>query len=459
MYSSERTICAISSPAGTGAIAIIRLSGEKAIEISSKILQNSARFIKAKPGQFVFSRILQENKEILDEVMIVKFKSPQSYTGENMVEIYCHGSIFIQNEIINLLLNHGLSIAKPGEFTKRAFLNCKMDLSQSEAVADIISSNSLESHRLAINQMKGKVSSEINFLRDKMIELTALMELELDFGEEDVEFADRKSILELISQLQTRINSLISSFRYGHAMKSGVPVVIAGEPNTGKSTLLNLLLKEDRAIVSSLPGTTRDTIEEELILDGIKFRLIDTAGIRKSKNKLENEGIKRSQNSIKKAQLILLVIDAKTTDIHLVKYYNSFKESLSKNQFLITVVNKMDLIGSLKKIRIPELDNPIFISALKNKNIEAITKRMTDYVKSMQTGSDDVIISSARHLESLRSTTEALNRAKTALNDGLSGDFVSQDIREAMHFLGEITGQISNEEVLGAIFEKFCIGK
>jgi len=459
MYSSERTICAISSPAGTGAIAIIRLSGEKAIEISSKILQNSSRFIKTKPGQFIFSIILQENKEILDEVMIVKFKSPQSYTGENMVEIYCHGSIFIQNEIINLLLNQGVSIAKPGEFTKRAFLNGKMDLSQSEAVADIISSNSLESHRLAINQMKGKVSSEINFLRDKMIELTALMELELDFGEEDVEFADRKSILELISQLQTRINSLISSFRYGHAMKSGVPVVIAGEPNTGKSTLLNLLLKEDRAIVSSLPGTTRDTIEEELILDGIKFRLIDTAGIRKSKNKLENEGIKRSQNSIKKAQLILLVIDAKNTDIQIIKQIENIKNSIIENQYLIPVINKIDTIEQGRKFQIPELETPVFISAIKNENTDELCERMTDYVKSLQTGANDTIITSARHLEALISTSNSLERAEVALKDGLSGDFVSQDIREAMYLLGEITGKVSNEEVLGAIFAKFCIGK
>jgi tRNA modification GTPase len=298
MYSVDRTICAISSPAGTGAIAIVRLSGDKAIELSTKILQYPEKFVKAKPGQLVFNRILNENSEILDEVMIVKFKSPQSYTGENMSEIYCHGSNFIQNEIINLLIKQGVSIAKPGEFTKRAFLNNKMDLSQSEAVADIISSNSSEFHRLAINQMKGKVSSEINLLRDKMIELTALMELELDFGEEDVEFADRNSILELILQIKNRVKSLINSFRYGNAIKTGVPVVIAGEPNTGKSTLLNTLLKEERAIVSSTPGTTRDTIEEELIIDGIKFRIIDTAGIRKAKNKIENEGVKRSYESI-----------------------------------------------------------------------------------------------------------------------------------------------------------------
>jgi len=459
MYSVDRTICAISSPVGTGAIAIVRLSGEKAIELSSKILQSPEKFLKSKSGQLVFNRILDENNEILDEVMIVKFKSPHSYTGENMTEIYCHGSNFIQNEIVNMLLKQGASIAKPGEFTKIAFLNNKMDLSQSEAVADIISSNSSEFHRLAINQMKGKISSEINLLRDKMIELTALMELELDFGEEDVEFADRNNILELILQLKNRVKSLINSFRYGNAIKTGVSVVIAGEPNTGKSTLLNVLLKEERAIVSSSPGTTRDTIEEELIIDGIKFRLIDTAGIRKAKNKIENEGVKRSFNSIKKAQLILLVIDVKISDVHIVRDLESFQTQLTDNQYLIPVVNKIDLMNPDKKINIPKSLNPIFISAKNNENIDELCKRMTDYVKSLQSGSNDVIITSARHLESLISTNDALERAEVTLKDGLSGDFVSQDIREAMYFLGEITGQISNEEVLGAIFEKFCIGK
>ncbi|HNQ69605.1 MAG TPA: tRNA uridine-5-carboxymethylaminomethyl(34) synthesis GTPase MnmE [Bacteroidales bacterium] len=459
MYSVDRTICAISSPAGTGAIAIVRLSGEKAIELSSNILQFPEKFLKSKSGQLVFNRILDENNEMLDEIMIVKFKSPHSYTGENMTEIYCHGSNFIQNEIVNLLLRQGVCIAKPGEFTKRAFLNSKMDLSQSEAVADIISSNSSEFHRLAINQMKGKVSSEINLLRDKMIELTALMELELDFGEEDVEFADRNNILELMLQLKNRVKVLIDSFRYGNAIKTGVPVVIAGEPNTGKSTLLNVLLKEERAIVSSSPGTTRDTIEEELIIDGIKFRLIDTAGIRKAKNKIENEGVKRSFDSIKKAQLILLVIDAKISDIHVVRDMELFQTKLTDNQYLIPVFNKIDLLKPDKKINIPESLNPIFISAKNNENIDELCNRMTDYVKSLQSGSNDVIITSARHLESLMSTNDALKRAEVALKDGLSGDFVSQDIREAMYFLGEITGQISNEEVLGAIFEKFCIGK
>jgi tRNA modification GTPase len=376
-----------------------------------------------------------------------------------MVEIYCHGSQYIQKELLNLLIDNGASIAQPGEFTKRAFFNGKMDLSQSEAVADIISSDSSESHRIAISQMKGSVSSEIRILREKMIDLTALMELELDFGEEDVEFADRSSILALISEMQNRIKSLISSFRYGNAIKSGVPVVIAGEPNTGKSTLLNALLNEERAIVSAIPGTTRDTIEEELILDGIKFRIIDTAGIRNSSDEIEEIGIKRSFEKIDKAQLILLIIEANQPVSESVNIINEIKSKLRDDQHLIIVINKIDLLKNQSDLELFLNENQIAISAATKQNIDLLCNKMTDYIKSLKVGSNDVIISSARHVESLIATSASLDLAVKALNNNLSGDFVSQDLREAMHFLGEITGQVNNEEVLGAIFARFCIGK
>lgn len=455
----DRTICAISSPAGVGAISIIRLSGADSLKIVQKITKNSAKLQNADAGKMIFCRILNQNNEILDEALIVKFYAPQSFTGENMVEIYCHGSQYIQKEIVNLLIENGASIAQPGEFTKRAFLNGKMDLSQSEAVADVISSNSSESHRIAIRQMKGSISSEINILRSKMIDLTALMELELDFGEEDVEFADRSSIISLIDEMQNRIKSLISSFRFGNAIKSGVPVVIVGEPNTGKSTLLNALLKEDRAIVSAIPGTTRDTIEEELVLDGIKFRIIDTAGIRNSSDEIEEIGIKRSFEKIDKAQLILLMIDINEPESQSINIIENIKSKLRDDQNLIIVLNKTDLLKDKQQTNFAKSKNTIAISAETGENTDLLCSKMTDYVKSLKSGSDDVIISSARHLESLKQTSTSLDRAVLAINDNLSGDFVSQDLREAMYFLGEITGQVSNEEVLGAIFEKFCIGK
>ena len=458
MLTFQNTICAISSPSGVGAIAIIRLSGKDSFSISSALLKNTTKFLQLEAKKLFFTKLVDGNKNTIDEVLISKFIAPESFTGENMVEIYCHGSEFIQKEILNLLILNGAGVAQPGEFTKRAFLNAKMDLSQSEAVADLISSSTSESHRIAMSQMKGKVADEINTLRDKMIELIALMELELDFGEEDVEFADRNQIIDLIDKISNRIESLIASFRYGNAIKSGVPVVIVGEPNVGKSTLLNVLLKEDRAIVSSIPGTTRDTIEEELVLDGIKFKIIDTAGIRESLNEIEEIGIKRTFSKISKAQVIVLMIDANMPIAKQDSLIVSMENKLNAEQFLLVAYNKIDEINSFV---VPESDKHkrIGISAEKDTNIDLLCASLVTFVKSLKIGANDVIITSARHLEALNSTSISLTRAKEAINTGLSGDFVSQDLREAMFFLGEITGQISNEEVLGAIFAKFCIGK
>ncbi|MCK9498420.1 MAG: tRNA uridine-5-carboxymethylaminomethyl(34) synthesis GTPase MnmE [Bacteroidales bacterium] len=453
----DNTICAISSPPGVGAISLIRLTGEKSHEIAENIISSKEKFKNIKAKKLLFTKILT-GKDILDEVLIVKFDAPNSYTGENMLEIYCHGSEFIQQEILHLLIKNGAEIALPGEFTKRAFINGKMDLSQSEAVADIISSNSLEAHRIAVNQLKGGISKEIAILREQMIELISLMELELDFSEEDLEFADRSSILQIIEEIKSKIDLLINSFKYGNAVKNGVPVAIIGEPNTGKSTLLNALLKEDRAIVSEIPGTTRDTIEEEIFIDGIRFRIIDTAGLRESKNIIEEIGIKRSLEKINLSQVILLVIDANSSKNQIDKIIQELEKEIDESKKMILVFNKIDLL----KNEFEEMDFPyesINISAKHGENLDLLYNLLTSYVKTLKTGLGDVILTNSRHIEVFHKINFALDNANEALKIGLSSDFVSQDLREAMHYLGEITGQVSNEEVLGAIFSKFCIGK
>ncbi len=453
----NNTVCAISSPPGVGAISVIRLTGEKSHQILTNIISSKSKYENLKAGKLLFTKILADGN-ILDEVLLVKFDAPNSFTGENMLEIYCHGSEFIQQEILNLLVKNGANIALPGEFTKRAFINGKMDLSQSEAVADIISSNSSESHRLAINQLKGGISNEIALLREKMIELISLMELELDFSEEDVEFADRSRLLQIIQEIKTKINLLIESFKYGNAVKNGVPVAIVGKPNTGKSTLLNTLLKEDRAIVSDIPGTTRDSIEEEIFIDGIKFRFIDTAGLRESKDKIEEIGVKRSLEKINLSQVILLIIEANSSEKEIDTIIKQVEKEINSSQKLILVFNKIDLLNK-ENIDIKYNYESIKISAKHNKNIDLLHNSLSFYVKSLKTGIGDVILTNARHIEVLHKIDLALDRAIEGLNMQLSSDLVSQDLREAMHYLGEITGQVSNEEVLGAIFSKFCIGK
>ena len=453
----NNTVCAISSPPGVGAISVIHLTGEKSHQILTNNISSKSKYENLKAGKLLFTKILADGN-ILDEVLLVKFDAPNSFTGENMLEIYCHGSDFIQQEILHLLVKNGANIALPGEFTKRAFINGKMDLSQSEAVADIISSNSSESHRLAINQLKGGISNEIALLREKMIELISLMELELDFSEEDVEFADRSRLLQIIQEIKTKINLLIESFKYGNAVKNGVPVAIVGKPNTGKSTLLNTLLKEDRAIVSDIPGTTRDSIEEEIFINGIKFRFIDTAGLRESKDKIEEIGVKRSLEKINLSQVILLIIEANSSEKEIDTIIKQVEKEINSSQKLILVFNKIDLLNK-ENIDLKYNYESIKISAKHNKNIDLLHNSLSFYVKSLKTGIGDVILTNARHIEVLHKIDLALDRAIEGLNMQLSSDLVSQDLREAMHYLGEITGQVSNEEVLGAIFSKFCIGK
>lgn len=457
---SNNTICAISSPAGVGAISIIRMTGGESFTILSKSIQNSEKAINAEGSKMIFGKVVDKSGEIIDEVMYSKFPSPNSYTGEDVVEIYCHGSEYIQRKIVEILCENGSEIANPGDFSKRAFLNGKMDLAQSEAIADIISSHSKESHRLAMNQIKGSVSDEIEDLRKQLLELVMLLELELDFSEEDVEFADRSKMQEIIKSLSSKIDLLIDSFKYGNAVKSGVPVVIAGKPNVGKSSLLNAILQEERAIVSEIPGTTRDSIEDEIVIDGIKFRFIDTAGIRESKDKIEIIGIERTYQKIKQALIIFLMVEPDDNDNIKKQILNSLEPYIdSENQKIIIVINKIDTVSDIK-IK-SEFNNyqQIGISAKEKTNIDKIKNILTNTVKDLSPENQNIIITSARHESALKKCQKSLKQASESLNNNISSDFISQDVREAVYYLGEITGAISNEEVLGAIFENFCIGK
>lgn len=462
MKQANSTICAIASAPGNGAIAVIRISGEDSFDIVSKIIKKSEKFLKLEHSKTIYTSIIDQNNETIDDVICVKFYAPHSYTGENSVEIYCHGSDYIQREILQCLIMAGASIAEPGEYTKRAFLNGKIDLSQAEAVADLIAGSTKEAHRISYNQLKGNVSSEIKQLREELIKLHALIELELDFSEEDVEFADRNQIIKLIDIITEKIQNLINTFRYGHAIKNGIPVVIAGEPNVGKSSLLNTLLNDDRAIVSDIPGTTRDTIEEEFILDGYKFRIIDTAGIRESNDTIENLGIQRTYNRINKAEILILMTDVMADKENFLKNFKMLSDNIDLlNKYIILAINKSDLSKTIefKKNEIEHINKIIYISAKTGKNIDALKKELSDYVKKLKPYSANTIISSMRQYEILKKALESLKNSKKSILSGISNDLVSEDIREATYYLSEVTGNISNEEVLGAIFEKFCIGK
>ena len=451
----ETTICAISTASGMGAVGIVRVSGRDSFSVAENIVVRRDAFRSAEPRKMLYTSICDEKGMQLDEVMLAKFVSPSSFTGEDMVEIYCHGSEYIEQQIVAALVHFGAVLARPGEFTQRAFLNGKMDLSQSEAVADLISSSSAESHRVALSQLKGKVSSKIAEMRARMLELTALLELELDFSEEDVEFADRTKLVSLIDDICNETDVLISSFKYGNAVKSGVPVAIVGEPNVGKSTLLNVLLHEDRAIVSSEAGTTRDTVEEEFVLEGIRFRFIDTAGIRKAGSEVEELGIRRTYERLKSARIVLLVLDASADSSHNDLIFNSIVNEIGSDAKLFVVLNKSDLSNG----RCTYGEDSICISALNGTNVDALCRKLVQYVQSLKPETSDVIITNVRHISSLEATRSLLLSAKKSIYDGVPSDFIAQDLREANYHLGEITGAISSDEVLGSIFSKFCIGK
>jgi tRNA modification GTPase len=457
--SNTSTIYALSTPSGTGALALIRVSGNKAITLLECICDR--KLANLEPNKSIFCRI--KHKDIvIDEVVLTYFKGPHSFTGEDTIEISCHGSSFIIQQILNLLEEYGGTMAQPGEFSMRAFLNGKMDLSQAEAVADLIASENEASHSIAMNQLRGGFSDEIKLLREELINFASLIELELDFAEEDVEFANRKQLLALVDKINGILNTLINSFEYGNAIKNGIPVAIVGAPNAGKSTLLNALVNEEKAIVSAIPGTTRDVIEDTVTIEGIQFRFIDTAGIRGNVNdEIEKIGIERSFEKIEQAQIVLYcgsaVKDDNTTGENILIAKEKVEELKEKypNKKIILVATKTDKGNTIDKPKVP---HAIFISA-KNKNVDELKNSLLVHVRNQKTSYNNVIVTNVRHLNALKKAQESLLRASNGLTDKLSGDLVAMDIRSSLHYLGEITGTISTEDLLGNIFSKFCIGK
>ena len=460
------TICALSTAPGVGGIAVIRISGGDAFAIVDKIYspaKKDAKVINQGAYTLSYGKIYKAN-EILDEVIVAVFHTPNSFTGEDTVEISCHGSAYIQQEILKLLIENGCELASPGEFTQRAFLNGKMDLSQAEAVADLISSLSDASHRLAMNQMRGGFSKELLSLRAQLLDFVSLIELELDFNEEDVEFADRKRLLELANTIQALIAKLVHSFSLGNAIKNGIPVVIVGETNAGKSTLLNHLLNEDKAIVSEVHGTTRDIIEDVININGISFRFIDTAGIRETNDEIETLGIERTFQKIDQASIVVWMIDA----TQFTKKIENIADKIvprTQNKKLIIVINKVDKLSPEEQLVIKEEFLPqipaehIYLSAKYKQNTEELEAVLLNAANLPSLNKNDVVVTNIRHYEALSHALEAIERVAQGLQQGISGDFISQDIRECMHYLGEITGEISTDEVLGNIFKNFCIGK
>lgn len=454
----NETICAIATAPGIGAIAVIRVSGEEAITICDKIFP--AKKLTIVDSHTAHFGTIQENGKIVDEVLVTVFKGKKSFTGENSVEISTHGSPYIQQQVLQLLLKNGAKPAGPGEFTMRAFLNGKMDLSQAEAVADVIAANSATSLDLALNQMRGGFSEEIEKLRNELIHFASLIELELDFSEEDVEFADRDDLKSLVLKLNKALTTLIASFDYGNVIKSGVPVAIVGEPNVGKSTLLNALLNEDRAIVSDIAGTTRDTVEDEIVIQGVSYRFIDTAGIRETEDKVESIGIQKSFEKIDEASIVLLLVDAvEISKEQLKNDIDRIKERMGgKDRQLIVIANKVDK-GQLELIEEKfEGTDAIFISAKEKIHIDKITDALYQFVENGKTN-NDVVVSNARHYSALTAANEYLTKVLEGLDSNITGDFLAMDIRQSLYHLGEITGQITTDDLLDNIFSRFCIGK
>lgn len=458
-------ICAVSTAPGVGAIAILRLSGKGCIALTDRIFASPSgkKLITAPPNTVHFGQI-QENGILIDEVLVTVFHAPHSFTGEESVEIACHGSVYIQQRLLQLLIDSGARLASPGEFTQRAFLNGKMDLSQAEAVADLISSTSAASHRLALQQMKGGFSAELLKLRAELLHITSLLELELDFSEEDVEFADRQELRRIAGSIETLLSRLCKSFSLGNAIKNGVPVAIVGNTNVGKSTLLNVLLKEEKAIVSDIAGTTRDVIEDTVNLEGITFRFIDTAGIRVTDDQVENMGIERTFAKISQASIVLLLTDLSRGAECFEEYYRQVKSRLSAEARLIIILNKTDqtddLLTPQETIRLFTSGEKIIpISARTGNNIDLLIDELKDTIHIHTLNSSDVIVSNIRHYEALSHALTAIQRVKSGLESNLSAEFVSQDIRECLFFLGSIVGEVSSEEILNHIFSRFCIGK
>ena len=463
---NEGTIIANSSASGTAAISLLRLSGENAIDlVTSSFKSKSGKKLSDQKSHVIhLGRIHNDGTEI-DEVLVSVFKAPNSYTGENVVEISCHGSIYIQQEILQLFIRKGAKPAQPGEFTLRAFLNKKMDLSQAEAVADLIASESKAAHEVALNQMRGGYTQELILLRQKLLDFASLITLELDFSEEDVEFADRKELFALLDEIQMKIKSLADSFAYGSVIKKGVPVAIIGKPNAGKSSLLNALLNDNRAIVSSIAGTTRDTIEDTLTIKGIQFRFIDTAGLRETTDEIEAVGVAKAKEKALKAKVLLYLYDR--NDANLNEIIKDINEFMRDDLILIPVESKVDLNKNAanefdsaltKELNSKKILQPIKISTFDKISIESLKKFLFNQVSQMASN-QDVIITNIRHYDALQNVLKAIFNIKNGLDHKISGDLLSVDINEALMHLGEITGEITTEDLLGNVFANFCIGK
>lgn len=457
-FLSDDTICAVATAPGMGAIAVVRLSGPQSHDIVCRLFyQHGKPFSKERIEGYraYFGQIVIQPDTNLDDVVVTFFKAPHSFTGEDSVEISVHGSVYIQQRLLELLVEAGARMAMPGEFTRRAFVNRKFDLAQAEAVADIIASQSEAAHRLAMNQLRGGFSKELQSLRSKLLDITSLIELELDFSEEDVEFADRTQLKSLLDEAQSHITKLIASFRMGNAIKNGIPVAIVGETNTGKSTLLNALLNEDRAIVSDIAGTTRDTIEEVMDLDGILFRFIDTAGIRDTDETIEKIGIERTFRKINEADIVLGMIDATQDDQAILAAIQYIKDTVDLNrQALLLLLNKTDL----RRCECASNDL-IAISAKTGEGLDRLRSALVEIGKKLMGTQDTVMVTNVRHFEALKHAGDSLRAVQNGLDDGIPTDLVAQDLREALYYLGSITGEITTDEVLGSIFGRFCIGK
>ncbi len=452
-------IISLSTAQGSGAIAIIRLSGEGCIQLTQQFFDNKA-LSSSHSHKVLFGRIHDENKVAIDECLVALFRSPKTYTGEDVIEISCHGSSYIISAILNLFLRSGARQAMGGEFTQRAYLNGRMDLTQAEAVAELVASDSMQSHQMALKQLRGGVSTKISELRKQLIEFGSLIELELDFSEEDVEFADRQRFKSLINELKTEVSGLLNSFRLGNAIKEGVSTVIAGNPNVGKSTLLNALLNDERAIVSKIPGTTRDTVEEVLNINGIKFRLVDTAGLRTTDDEIEKIGIEKTHSSLDKAQIILYVIDVSDHNNATLQRAISDLKAYSGHFFLL--INKMDLFPSFDTSRFHNLvaaDHLITLSAKNEMNIDHLKDTIYNCVVEDRDQLNQSVIMSTRHHSSLSKTLDCVNKISHGLESGLSTDLLALEVRYAMNHLGEITGEIHSDDILESIFSSFCIGK
>ncbi|MEO6883551.1 MAG: tRNA uridine-5-carboxymethylaminomethyl(34) synthesis GTPase MnmE [Bacteroidia bacterium] len=463
-FFNEDTIVALATPHGTGAIAIVRLSGKDAFSICETVFKTSKKSKKKfleKNSHTVHHGFIYDEEIILDEVVVTLFASPRSYTGENIVEISCHGSIFIQQQLLQLLLRSGARLAEAGEFTLRAFKNGKFDLSQAEAVADLISSNSTTSHQIAMMQMRGGFSDKIKTLRESLLNFASLIELELDFSEEDVEFADRQDLKNLILAIQKIIQRLIDSFEVGNVIKNGIPVAIVGKPNAGKSTLLNVFLEEDKAIVSEIAGTTRDAIEDEMIIEGILFRFIDTAGIRETTDIIESMGVSKTYEKMKQSSIVIYLFDVhEISSNELSGVIAEIKTHLVNSQLLIVgnKIDKEDIDYTLREFSDIK-EKIVFISAKNRMNIDDLKKQLVTLFDNRTVNVSETIVTNARHADALHRTNEALYKVMDGLNNNVTGDFLATDIRNALHYLGTITGEISSDDLLKNIFSKFCIGK